>query len=165
MMTSHLRSELIAAVERCAETDEERVVARRILNVLGPALRVYELDVLTAAASEITAQLAPTDIAVTMDGDDPAFRITQDPASEAVSQASDVGQCHDGIKADADAHAGKSTARISLRLPESLKKRVDAAASASGRSVNSWIIDALATAVHASNTGTSPSSRLSGWVR
>ena len=35
-----------------------------------------------------------------------------------------------------------STARITLRLPESLKARIDAAANAANLSVNSWLVQA-----------------------
>jgi predicted HicB family RNase H-like nuclease len=41
------------------------------------------------------------------------------------------------------------TARISLRLPESLKVRLEAAAAREGVSVNTWLVQALLRHAHA----------------
>ena len=64
------------------------------------------------------------------------------------------------------------TARLTLRLPESLKARAEAAAAASGLSVNAWLVRAVAAAVDgpAAPPGPPPGSRhpgrrLSGWAR
>jgi hypothetical protein len=61
-----------------------------------------------------------------------------------------------------------SVARISLRLPEQLKTRAEAAAAAAGISLNAWLVRAVSTAVRAPSTP--PSSgrgprRISGFAR
>ena len=41
-----------------------------------------------------------------------------------------------------------STSRTTLRLPDALKVRVDEAAAADGLSVNTWLVRAIAAALH-----------------
>ncbi len=62
----------------------------------------------------------------------------------------------------------EAVARISLRLPESLKARADAAAAAAGVSLNTWLVRAVATGLqapppHAPRSG--PGRRMTGWAR
>ena len=42
----------------------------------------------------------------------------------------------------------RGTARLTVRLPESLKDRAEASASAEGLSVNAWMVRAVQTATH-----------------
>jgi len=59
------------------------------------------------------------------------------------------------------------SARITLRLPESLKQRVESAAAREGASVNTWLVQALQRAVesrHSSSIGGSRN-RLTGYGR
>ena len=66
-----------------------------------------------------------------------------------------------------------ATSRITLRLPEQLKARVEDAAGREGLSVNSWLIRALTRAVEPGIPGGSSDrprgrwsgQRYSGWVR
>jgi predicted transcriptional regulator len=61
-------------------------------------------------------------------------------------------------------------ARISLRLPDSLKSRVDDAAASAGLSVNAWLARAVAAAVDPSSSAPSAGhtrgggEKFSGWV-
>lgn len=55
-------------------------------------------------------------------------------------------------------------ARITLRLPESLKSRIDAAAAANGVSVNTWLVRALGRALE-TRTTTRGQRRLTGYGR
>jgi predicted HicB family RNase H-like nuclease len=59
------------------------------------------------------------------------------------------------------------TARISLRLPESLKVRLEAAAARDGVSVNTWLVQALVRHAHAEPRPSSGGSRrrLTGYGR
>ena len=64
-------------------------------------------------------------------------------------------------------------ARVSLRLPESVKARVEEAAAASGQSVNAWLVRAVTQTLDApSDRASRPTresrvigQRLSGWQR
>lgn len=72
---------------------------------------------------------------------------------------------------DARAAGGDSvdealSARITLRLPESLKSRLEAAAAAQGISVNTWLVQALSRAAEPrQSTGAGANRRLSGYGR
>ena len=58
------------------------------------------------------------------------------------------------------------SARITLRLPESLKLRVESAATREGASVNTWLVQALQRAVEPRRTSSSGSrNRLTGYGR
>src|SRR5690242_21738437 len=58
------------------------------------------------------------------------------------------------------------SARITLRLPESLKQRVESAAGRDGASVNTWLVQALQRAVEPRRTSSHSSrNRLTGYGR
>ena len=59
------------------------------------------------------------------------------------------------------------SARITLRLPESLKQRVESAAAREGASVNTWLVQALQRAVEPRRSSSTSSSRnrLTGYGR
>jgi hypothetical protein len=59
------------------------------------------------------------------------------------------------------------SARITLRLPESLKQRVESAAAREGASVNTWLVQALQRAVESRHHRSMSSSRnrLTGYGR
>lgn len=160
--------ELQPAVEQVAEQlaaaaalgdERTREIARGLAAAVDPAVRLAVLEALTAAADEITARLldqpGSPSIAVRLDGDDVAIEVRTDAAAEA---------------RDAPHYDGEPTARISLRLSEALKTQVDASAAQDGVSVNTWLVRAAATAMHARSTGGSSrlrptdARRITGWV-
>ena len=57
------------------------------------------------------------------------------------------------------------SARITLRLPESLKQRVESAAAREGASVNTWLVQALQRAVESRRSSSSSRNRLTGYGR
>ena len=57
------------------------------------------------------------------------------------------------------------SARITLRLPESLKQRVESAAAREGASVNTWLVQALQRAVESRRPSSSSRNRLTGYGR
>jgi len=57
------------------------------------------------------------------------------------------------------------SARITLRLPESLKQRVESAASREGASVNTWLVQALQRAVESRRPSSVSRNRLTGYGR
>jgi hypothetical protein len=57
------------------------------------------------------------------------------------------------------------SARISLRLPESLKLRVESSAAREGTSVNTWLVQALQRAVESRRPSTGSRNRLTGYGR
>lgn len=97
-----------------------------LLDGLEPALRIAAMDLAQQAATEVAAQLDEHTVDVVIVDGDPALRVT--PATSTRSTG----------PADEDFDA-----RITLRLPPSLKTLIEDAATGDGDSVNSWVVDAL----------------------
>jgi hypothetical protein len=114
-------------------SDEVTQVAQQLTEALDSSVRLTLLDVLSAAADEITTKLDETVIDVRLSGGEPEFVVTTVPEAQAEHAA---GPAPD-LAAD---EAG--TARVTLRLSEALKSRVEERAAAEGLSVNSWLAHA-----------------------
>ncbi len=132
---SDLQRQLVDAASHGAE--ETRAVAERVAAGLDAATRLVLLDALSAAAGEITRDLAPGSVDVRLRGRDVEF---------VVSQAGTEPDADDLPAASVDLDDA-STSRTTLRLPDALKVRVDEAAAADGLSVNSWLVRAVAAAL------------------
>lgn len=131
----------------------------RLAVALDPATRLVLLDVLSQAAEEITGELAPGSVEVRLRGGEPEFVVTQPPTESEYQRPLDT-------TADADDAEG-STARLNLRLPESLKQRIEQAAGIEGLSLNTWIIRAASAALDtpATRRTSSGGDRYTGWIR
>lgn len=158
----HLRRELAVAADLGGE--DARVLAERLTAPLESALRLMLLDALSAAADEITRELAPGSVELRLRGGDPDFVVTPAPADPATEPAPDP-----VVPAPSELEEG-ATARINLRLPEQLKAAIEQAASRERLSVNTWLVRAAAAAVE--NDDRRPRQRggrigeaYTGWVR
>jgi len=100
----------------------------------------------TAAAEEITCDLAPGSVEVRLRGRELEFAVTPPPAEAAPAGAADGGDADGGAPPAVDADEG-ATARINLRLPDHLKARIEQAAAREGLSVNTWLVRAAAGAL------------------
>lgn len=118
-------------------TEDTRVLAERLAGGLDAATRLVLLDALSAAAGEITRDLAPGSVDLRLRGRDVEFVVTQ-PSAESESD--------ERAPATVDLDDA-STSRTTLRLPDALKARVDDAAAADGLSVNTWLVRTIAAAV------------------
>jgi len=107
--------------------DESTARAAELLAVaLESAIGRRLLEALGEAALELNSQLEDGRVEVRFAGGDPELVLVRDEAEAAVEQADEA-----------------FTARISLRLPESLKARLDTAAANHGMSVNTWLVQVL----------------------
>lgn len=134
--------EIHRQLETAAEAggEEARAVAERIAAPLEAAIRLALQDVLAAAAEEITVELAPGSVEVRLRGRDPEFVVTPPAGPSAEDEAGEGAWSAQGGTA-ASAEGGESAiSRINLRLPESLKARIEQAAGSEGLSVNSWLV-------------------------
>jgi hypothetical protein len=156
--TEQLRRELAVAAE--ASGDEARALAERLTAPLESATRLMLLEALSAAADEITVEVAPAAVELRLRSGEPQFVVTAPPADEPAEPTA----------APADAEAG-ATARINLRLPEQLKAGVERAAGRERLSVNSWLVRVVATAIANADRdrprqrGGSVGQTYTGWVR
>ncbi|MGO4804290.1 histidine kinase [Arthrobacter sp. 2MCAF15] len=130
-----LQRQLVDAAEN--GTEDTRAVAERLVAGLDAAARLVLLDVLSAAAGEITRELAPGSVDMRLRGREVEFVVTQ-PNTEADNDE------RPAATVDLD---DVSTSRTTLRLPDALKARVDEAAAADGMSVNTWLVRAIAAAI------------------
>ena len=153
--------------------DEARAVVERLTGSLESAIRMTLLEALSAAADEITRDLAPGSVELRLRGRDPTFVVTSPPA-EPLQDATDDGPAADGA-ADSGPPIAEDgpTTRINVRLPEQLKAAVEEAAAKEGRSVNAWLVRAAAAALRNTDRDQRPEQRagkrtqqrFTGWVR
>lgn len=175
-----LRGELAAAAE--AGDDKARAVAEQLTRPLESATRLILLDVLSAAADEITRELAPGTVEVRLRGGEPQFVVTPPPSDDLYEELprspeadSTTGPPPTGgprsYAASADGEEG-GTARLNLRLIDTVKQRIEEAAREEGLSLNAWLVRAAASALGTDAQGRQTPQRDSrggqsytGWVR
>lgn len=153
------------AIAADAGGDEARELARRLTAPLDSAVRLVLLDALTAAADEITRDLAPGAVEVRLRGGEPEFAVTPPPAE---GEFEEVGRADQPV-AETQEVEDATTARLNLRLPETLKTRIEDAAGAEGLSLNAWLVRAANAALSMpggrSRSGPVAGDRYTGWVR
>jgi hypothetical protein len=137
-----LRREL-TSITRFAGEDVARA-AEMLAETLDSSVRLALLDVLSAAADEITASLDGATIDVRLSGTQPEFVVNMTQAAE------------DSFAEATDASDEAGSTRITLRLSEGLKGRVEAAAVSAGMSVNAWLVRAISRALDGSSGGAKP---------
>jgi predicted HicB family RNase H-like nuclease len=134
----------VAAVgdDRAAQAAELLAIA------LEPSIARRLQEALAEAALELSAQLQQGHVEVRIAGDEPELVYVEGP-----EQPAETG---DEV----------FSARITLRLPESLKSRLEAAAAAAGVSVNTWLVQTLGRSLESrSSSGGASRYRLTGYGR
>ena len=173
---SEIHRQLEAAAE--AGGEDARVLVQRLAAPLDAAIRLSLLDVLAAAAQEITCELAPVSVEVRLRGRDPEFVVTAPPEAAGDEAMVRADNSADDWSASGVGGAGalagdeRGMARINLRMPEQLKARIDRAATAEGLSVNAWLVRSATAAMHQADPsrrlerrGPQGSQRFTGWAR
>ncbi|MDP9842886.1 toxin-antitoxin system HicB family antitoxin [Streptosporangium lutulentum] len=163
-----LGRELLTAAET-GDGDASALIERLTVS-MESAIRLTLLETLSAAADEITRDLAPGSVQVRLRGRDPDFVVTVRQAEQPLDDTLDPG----AVSAD-DAAASfedGTVARINVRLPEQLKAAIEEAAGKEGRSLNAWLVRAASTALrtpehdHGSDRrGKRGAQRYTGWAR
>ncbi len=102
--------------------------AQRLIEALGTTLHLRLLDLLGEATLEISGQLVSGRVEVRLAGREPELVVVLEETQDAVQMA--PGEEYSG--------------RITLRLPESLKIAIEAAAAEDGVSTNAWLVRTLA---------------------
>jgi hypothetical protein len=151
-------------VAAAAAGDAAQQLADRLSAPLESAIRLALLEALSAAAEEITGELAPRSVAVRLRGRDPGFIVSAPLDEEPIENADKV------LVAQYDDDG--ATWRVTLRLPEGLRAAVEAAARREGASLNSLLVRAAAGASQGAgpaesgrSTNRTTSHRVTGWVR
>src|SRR3954454_22229998 len=130
-----------------AELGDERSaqVARRLGEALGSNLRLKLLDLLSQAGVGLSSKLPSGHVEVRLAGQEPEL-VFVDATGESAGTTEEL------------------SARISLRLPESLKTAVEKAADREGVSTNAWLVRAIARAAESRPTHVG-GKRLSGYAQ
>src|SRR5258708_33774347 len=131
-----------------ADLGDERSaqIARRLSEALSSNLRLKLFDLLSQAALELSSKLPSGHIEVRLAGQEPELVFVDDAPGEGGSAGEEL------------------SARISLRLPESLKAAAEKAAAREGASTNAWLVRAIARAAESRPAHVS-GKRLSGYTR
>lgn len=103
---------------------EVEAAARALLSALEPAVRQLAYDLAEQAAAEVSGQLGGYDVDVVLNSGEPAIRV----------RAREVAEVPGGESLDA---------RITLRLPPTLKDLIESAAEERGESLNSWLVKTI----------------------
>ena len=159
-----LRRELAVAAD--AGGEDARALAERLSAPLDSAARLVLLEALSAAAAEITRDLAPGSVDLRLRGREPSFVVTSPLADQPFDEPGPP-----PADAPVPPEGDEATARISFRLTEHLKSRVEEAAAQAGLSVNAWLVRAAAAALEPGERGGRPGrrapwggQRYTGWV-
>jgi HicB family len=121
-----IQQELVAAASLGDEATAE--AARRMGDAVASSLHLHLLDLLGEAALEIGSQVESGRVEVRLAGREPELVVVTDEAPDGAQLG--IGEEYSG--------------RISLRLPESLKAGVEAAAAREGISTNAWLVRTIA---------------------
>ena len=155
-----LRGEL-AAITRFANEEVARA-GQMLAEALDSSVQLALLDVLSAAAAEITSELDDVVVEVRLAGGEPTFVVSHteheppaEPAAPAEAASDEPG-----------------SARITFRLPDALKGRIEAAAAAQHLSVNTWLVRAASQALDSPSgaprppfSKRGPGQRITGYAR
>ena len=129
MDTSMAMTRLEAAVEQqllvAGGEPEVEGAARVLLAALEPALRQIAFDLAEQAAVEVAAQMPGHEIDVVVSEGEPELRVRRGDPGDVASPGESL------------------DARITLRLPPTLKEMVEMAADQKGESINSWLVRTL----------------------
>ncbi len=135
-----LRRDLVAAAE--AAGPETRQAAERLTFALDPAVRLALMEAISQAAAEITAEMPTGGVDVRLSGRDLDFVVqgAGPPHPSALV----------GPPVEEEVDEGGTVARITLRMPESVKARAEELAAGSGHSLNTWLVNVVRAATRES---------------
>lgn len=141
--------------------DSTRATATRLLAALEPGLRAVLVEAVSDTAAVVTADLDGVVAVVRMEGRDPVIAVERTDSTAAT------------IPVPAQEEGEEDSARITVRLPQSLKQRAETRAVEADQSLNTWIIHAIRRAAHddagpgspfAGGPHKSSSRRVTGWA-
>jgi hypothetical protein len=132
-MSNHVRAIQVDLAAAASLGDEAIAEAgRKLSEALESSLHLRLLDVLAEAAADVSALVPTGRVEVRVAGRDPELVFVEDEALHGESTAGATEEL---------------SARVTLRLPDSLKAAVEKAAAAEGSSTNTWIVRTLARAL------------------
>ena len=167
-----IHEQLDAAAQ--AGGEEALELARRLAAPLDASIRLALQDALAGAAEEITVELAPGWVELRLRGREPQFVVTPPPADPSDDEPADDEEALSARVAWRPTTEGDEggMSRINLRMPDSLKTRIEHAAEREGVSVNAWLVRAASARLERSEEprrrherAPHGSQRYTGWAR
>jgi hypothetical protein len=144
-MSPHVDT-LLGDLAAVADVGDDAVAeaSRRLVRALEASVRVRLLEALSEAASELSATLPEGHVELRIAGGDVelAYMAGPPPPEDAATEED-------------------LTSRVTLRLPENLKARIEAAAARQNMSVNAWLVRAAARGLDRPSSG----NRLTGFAQ
>src|SRR5215216_2681324 len=125
--------------------EQTQQVAERLGTAIESSTRLALFHALSDAAGSISAELAPSSVELRMVGTDPEFVVNvQSGEAEPTLLMPEPERESESPEEPSPSEAeDEPVARITLRLPQSVKARVDEMASSEGISTNAWLIRAV----------------------
>lgn len=131
METAHLLTAIEADLDAVVTGRDEAEVsaAARLVTVLRTSLQLRVFDLMGEVALELSDQLPAGHVEVRLSGRDVELVYVSDEPDGDARVADDLDE--------------RGTARLTLRMPEGLKERVERAADHEGLSTNAWLVAAV----------------------
>ena len=136
-----LRRDLAAAAE--AGGPEIAHAAERLALALDPAARLALMEAISQATSEITAEMPAGGVDVRLNGRELDFVVHTAPAAPAPPPPP-------APPSPEELEEEGGLARVTLRIPESVKARAEEMAARSGHSLNTWLVQVVRAATRES---------------
>ncbi len=138
--------------------DATKQTVGRLASSLEPALRLAMTQLLSDAAAHLSRDLGDAVVTVRIEGRDPVLQVQH---HEAAALEPTV------VLPVLEPEDDDGTARVTVRLPENLKRRAEDLAQRADQSLNSWIVQAIRRAGQVSTPSASThrsSRRITGWA-
>jgi hypothetical protein len=140
-LSPYIESVRAGVVNASSLADEQtQHVAQRLGTAIESSTRLALIRALSDAAGTISAELAPSSVELRMVGQDPEFVVSLETTEAEPTLLMPEPEAASEETAEAE---DEPVARITLRLPQSVKARVDEVASSEGISTNAWLIRAV----------------------
>jgi Arc-like DNA binding domain len=142
----YIESVRVGVANASSLADEQtQHVAERLGTAIESSTRLALIQALSDAAGSISAEMAPSSVELRMVGQDPEFVVLiqtaeAEPTLLLPGAEAESGATGESATSEPD---DEPVARITLRLPQSVKARVDEVASSEGISTNAWLIRAV----------------------
>lgn len=134
-LSTHIDA-LLADLQAAGSLGDDNVAraAERLSEAIKGSARLRLLDLLSEVTLEVSDQLPSGHVEIRLVGQEPSIVYVEE------RERAEPAAADDGM-----------TARITLRLPESLKVAIEVAATKDGLSVNTWLVRELKRAAHRSH--------------
>jgi hypothetical protein len=150
MNLDHYVETVRAGVTNAAALADEQTqsLAARLGATIDSSTRLALIEALSDAAGVISADLAPGSVELRMAGNEPQFVVASpEPSGEPTMLVPEQEESDEPTDPFIETADDEQVARISLRLPASVKTRVDELSDEAGISTNAWLVRAITSAI------------------